>query len=258
MFFQHFSYLIAWVVLQFMSTLACAQLLFFSENYPPYNFEDNQEIKGIAVDLLKEMHHQMGLPDPKIRIEPWARSYYNAQNIENAVVFSTTRTDEREQLFKWVGPIIDNEIVFLARKDRNIVVPDRYSLRNFRIAAVRLDIGEDVINRFQIHQHQTEIVTFPEQAARMLAFNRVDLWVYSLPPARYIQKVYGLNAEDFEVVFSYGSAGFLYYAFNLNVNDDVIIEYQQTLDSLVSDVGSEGETKYQQILKRYGAEIEDY
>ncbi len=246
------AYPVLWLVL---AGCAHADLRFFSENYPPYNFEEHHKVKGIAADLLREMHLILALPEPEIQVEPWARSFYNAQYINNAVVFSTTRTLEREHLFKWVGPIIDNQIVFLARKDRRIEVPDKYSLRHFMIAAVRLDIGEEVLNRFGVLDEQKAIVSFPEQAARMLALNRVDLWVYSLPPARYIQTIYGLDTEAFEVVFNYGSVGKLYYAFNPAIPDELIQRYQTALQQTMTEIGADGLTTYQRILKRYGSEL---
>ena len=57
-----------------------------------------------------------------VKLRSWAKSYSVAQKKKNAMVFSTTRTDSREALFKWVGPIATATVGIVALKSKKIVI----------------------------------------------------------------------------------------------------------------------------------------
>ncbi|MGV8495432.1 hypothetical protein ACV342_32445, partial [Pseudomonas aeruginosa] len=48
---------------------------------------------------------------------PWDRVYQQALSEPGYGVFSTARTPEREDKFKWVGPLAVNDWVLMARGD---------------------------------------------------------------------------------------------------------------------------------------------
>ncbi len=53
---------------------------------------------------------------------PWDRGFLFAQNEDNTILFSTTRTQDREKMFKSVGPIFTNAMCLIVRKDSNIKI----------------------------------------------------------------------------------------------------------------------------------------
>lgn len=88
-----------------------------SEIDPPYNYLDsNAKPAGLVVEIVEEIQKRLGNTD-KIEIYPWARAYQIASNEENVILFSMARTKERRNLFYWVGPVIDNSWVLIARQD---------------------------------------------------------------------------------------------------------------------------------------------
>ena len=229
------------------------EIHFYTENYPPFNFRDGVKASGISVEILIKIHQKMGKSDDvKIHFAPWARSYHNALQLKNAAVFSTTRIDDREGLFKWVGPIVDNNIVIVGKKARNFSIKLKSDLMGYKIGAVRYDIGELVLKRLGMPEDQMVIVTLPEQAARLLKLDRIDLWVYGWQVAKEIQKKLDLDTAKYEVIFNYGSAGKLYYAFNKDIDDKVIEKYQQALDLIKTRITDSGKTEYELILEKYG------
>ena len=62
----------------------------------------------------------------EIQLVPWTEGYQAALKGNNTVLFTTARTPEREQAFKWVGPIYTDRDVIFAKPDRgiNINSPD--------------------------------------------------------------------------------------------------------------------------------------
>ena len=63
-----------------------------------------------------EIQKRIGSPEP-IQVYPWARAYKMALEEENVVLFGMTYTQDRSELFKWVGPLATKRDILLARKD---------------------------------------------------------------------------------------------------------------------------------------------
>lgn len=75
-----------------------------TEPYPPYNFEKDSEIRGAAADQVHIIFSKAQV-DYRMQILPWARAYSMATSEELTCIYSTTHTDERDKLFKWVEPL---------------------------------------------------------------------------------------------------------------------------------------------------------
>ena len=115
---------------------------FYTENYPPANFVANGMLQGITVDSLKLMWQEMGLPEHDINIVPWARGYKNTLSAPNTALFTMSRTNAREPLFKWVGPLFKSVHVLMAKKSSNIKINNVGDLFDYRVATIRGDISE--------------------------------------------------------------------------------------------------------------------
>lgn len=78
-------------------------LIITTEDAPPHNMtkQGSDEITGLATELLKT-----ALDETKIKysitLHPWSRAYQMAQKDNDTCVYSTTRTGQREPLFKWI------------------------------------------------------------------------------------------------------------------------------------------------------------
>ena len=96
-----------------------------TENYPPFNMSidgadsaKESKIIGISTEIIQELFKRAKIKYT-IQLYPWKRAYWMAKNKANHGVYSTTRTPERENLFKWVGPLGENHWVFFAKKKRD-------------------------------------------------------------------------------------------------------------------------------------------
>lgn len=86
-------------------------LLGFTENLPPLNYQDDSgAAQGFSVELLRLMAAAAGLP-LELQVMPWLRSMQMAEAQPASVLFSLTRTPEREAQFQWVGPIAQRRIL---------------------------------------------------------------------------------------------------------------------------------------------------
>jgi polar amino acid transport system substrate-binding protein len=69
-----------------------------------------------------------------IKLVPWARGYHLVQTTENTILLSTTRIEEREKMFKWVGPIFQNTSGLIAKKARGLKIGGVEDIRKYKVA----------------------------------------------------------------------------------------------------------------------------
>lgn len=226
-------------LLLFFSSFAQAgdfdRLDFLTEEYPPYNFRgDSGQLAGIAVDLLEETLKTMG--SSKTRADflllPWARGYSDTLNpSQRNVLFSTTRTPERESLFKWAGPIAVNNVTVIALKDNSKTITSDAELKDYRYAVIRGDIAGILLGSKGVLKPNILDVTSFDALLRQLQFKRVDFIVYGNNVARWQMKKLGANPSDYKEVYPLDSSE-LYYAFNISIDDEVVDAYQKAIDQV--------------------------
>ena len=155
-------------------------IVFMTEQYPPYNLEQDNKLQGIAVDTLALMLQRAGSTQTHEDIEmlPWARGYKRVQLEPNACLFSTTRTEEREALFKWVGPIAPNKVGLIARKERNIKIDSEEDIKKHKIGTIRDDIAEQFLVNAGISVDSMDRVADSVLNIKKLNRGRIDLWAY--------------------------------------------------------------------------------
>ena len=121
-------------------------VVLLTENFPPYNmavngknFAQEENIDGIAVDIVREMFKRAGVQYSLTLRFPWDRIYKLALEKPGYGVFVTARLPEREQLFKWVGPIGPDDWVLLAKGDSPLSLASLDEAKQYRIGAYKGD-----------------------------------------------------------------------------------------------------------------------
>ncbi|MGC9403542.1 substrate-binding periplasmic protein [Vibrio genomosp. F10] len=227
-------------------------LSFYTENYPPANFEEKGNISGYSVDILIAAGQAVGkeITTSQISVLPWPRSYRNALNLDDAALFSTTRTEHREKLFHWVGPITDIKVVVLARKQDNITINAPIEMSKYRIGVIRDDIGEQSLLTLGIPRNSMQEATTVTVLAEQLMKGRIDLLAYDEKAAYWWASQVGIDSDRFESIYVL-EEGQLYYAFNKSIEQDILAELQKGLDIIKSQKDDQGVTLHQKILNKY-------
>jgi polar amino acid transport system substrate-binding protein len=211
------------------------RLTFITENYPPYNYLEKGELKGSSVGILKAMLHHSGIKPgaAEIRVLPWARGYDTTLLTPDTVLFSTTRTSAREDLFQWVGPLAAGRVVLLAKKDSHISIANLEALQNgkFSMVVIGEDIGAQKLLESGVSPARMHTAVNNESAMNMLVANRVSLWAYGEDVAHWLLRKYGHDPDDFETVYVL-SEDPLYFAVNGDTDPAVVERLQQILDDL--------------------------
>lgn len=240
------------IALTIVATQAQAEglnkLEYLTEEYPPFNFTtEDKQLKGIGVDLLIAAleNKSAGVTVSNIKVLPWTRGYRQALKGPMTVLFSTTRTEQREPLFKWAGPIVASKNSVIARKDAGITINSPNDLAQYNIGVVRDDIGEQLVRALGVvPDNKVKPQAKAENIIQQLQSKRIDLLAYELNSLRYQVKKLGLNNEDFVEVHVLNE-GQLFYAFSPDAPDALVSELQSGIDA-VKESG-----KYDEILKAY-------
>ncbi|MCD8521421.1 MAG: transporter substrate-binding domain-containing protein [Saccharospirillaceae bacterium] len=222
-------------------------LKYITESYPPYNFKEGDKLQGIAVDLLVAATVAAGDPlsVDSIRVLPWPRAYMLAQKEAGTVLFSTTRTEQREPLFQWVGPIASTRVVLMARKADNIVINNADDISRYMVGAILDDIGEQLLKSAGVADSAIKIIPSADALAKMLGAGRIQLWAYEENVARWYIKQSKLDNTQFEVVHVLKESD-LYYTLNNNIPAATVQRLQEGVNKIRNDNAA-----YQKILDRY-------
>ncbi len=217
-------------------------LIYMTEDYRPNNYWENGELKGISIELLKLMWAKMGYPEQSIQLLPWARGYYYLIREKNHVLFATSRTEERENLFKWVGPLYSVKIILIALSESSININSIEDAKKYMIGTIRDDVSEQLLVACGFEKEKLQRVNTIEQNLMKLKFGRIDLISFSEKGLNDYLKAGQFNSNEFRTVFAF-NGNKSYYAFNKSVPDALIRRFQKALDSLSRE--------HQAILDKY-------
>ena len=208
-------------------------VVLLTENFPPYNmaingknFAQEDNIDGIAVDVVREMFKRAGIPYSLTLRFPWDRIYKLALEKPNYGVFVTARLPEREALFKWVGPIGPDDWVMLARGDSKLVVNNLQQAKQYRIGAYK---GDAIAEHLEKEGLQPVTSLRDQENAKKLMAGQIDLWATGDPAGRYLARQEGVSG--LKTVLRFNSAQ-LYLALNKEVPDEVVQKLQKALDEM--------------------------
>jgi polar amino acid transport system substrate-binding protein len=229
-----------------------ANLTFYTEQLPPYNYMENGTLKGLSVDLLEEITEKMGkkVTREEVRLVPWTEGYQAALTQNNTVLFSTARTPEREQSFKWAGPFYSDRYVLFALPDRGITIESPEDLNEYRIGVIADDATTQQL--LDIGVNRSQIVSQNNVSANIAGLENgdIDLWACPEGAGRYFAEQATGNYYSYMVVYQLETQD-LYYAFSKDVPDSVVQSFQQSLEALKQEKDASGISTYDRILGRH-------
>ena len=233
-------------------TTMSANLTYYTEQLPPYNYIENGTLQGISVELLEAITEKMGkkVAREEIKLVPWTEGYQAALSGNNTVLFTTVRNLEREQSFKWAGPIYTYTNVLFARPDQEITIKSPEDLRGYRIGVVVDDIAVQQLLDAGVNKSQLVQETNASALVEKLDNGEIDLWAYPEEAGRYFSEQITGNYYSYKVVYKLQTQD-VYYAFSKDVPDSVVQSFQQALDTVKQEKDAQGISTYERILGRY-------
>lgn len=221
-----------------LPALAASELRIVTEELPPYNMTQGGLVTGMSTEVVQAVLKDVGIPAPAIQSMPWARAYDIALNSENVLIYSITRTPQREKLFKWVGVIAPTQWYLFARSGRNLpTLKAVEEARKHQIATVNEDVGEQylVAKGFVIGRNLQSSNKY-EFNYEKLKLGRVDYWIANELNATWLARQAGDDPDRMlvralplpDLMQDEG----LNMAFSLKTPDAVVERFRRSLETL--------------------------
>lgn len=222
----------ALLVMLLPGKLPAQTLRVLTEELPPLNFTENGRLTGLSVEVVEEILRRTGQTH-EIQSVPWARGYRAALDEPNVALFSTTRSEERESLFQWVGPLVEWNFVFYKKRGSPIALRTLDDARRVgSIATYRDDSREQFLKSkgFNNLDSSPKLMS----CARKLLEGRVDLWLDSNLSAHRIVRQLGHSPEEIEPVLTVKTSH-LYIAFSRQTPREQVERWQEALNEMSRD-----------------------
>lgn len=204
-------------------------LLLTTEDAPPYNYttDGGATIVGSATEAIHVLFKRAKV-NYRIAMYPWVRAIKMAETEKDTCVYSTTRTEEREKQFAWVGPIAPDNWMLFARADSPIQLHTLDDARQYTVGGYR---GDSVTLYLQGKKFIIDESLNDDQNAKKLDSGRIDLWATGILTGPFVANKMKTKIKPVITI----KKAELYLACNLGVPPATIARLNTTLQAMVKD-----------------------
>ncbi|WP_374347593.1 substrate-binding periplasmic protein [Chitinimonas sp.] len=207
-------------------------LTLLTEDYPPFNMLEQNEVGGIASHIVREGLKRAAI-DGQFQLLPWARAQMQTRSQADTCMYSAVRTAEREPNYVWIGPLVDDKIALFARADWPHKLGSMAEARKYQVGSYLGDAYGDYVERQGVTLDRA-----PADANNLpkLMSNRIDLWVAGSISGAYRASRLGLSSR-IKQVFAAGDPKDtqMWLACNLAIDPDVYRRLNTAIHSVLDD-----------------------
>lgn len=230
-----FWLLLLWFVVLFSPThieAACLKVL--TEEMPPFNYVEEGKVTGFSVKIVEQLIATTGvcIERDKILFWPWKRAYQAALEETNVMLFTTTRSPAREDLFKWVGPLYPREqVLFKLKANKGIHISSPEDAQKYKVLATNKSANYEFLieNGFESGKNLVT-VNKVDSKIKMFLSGRADIAFFLPIEIAYHLKQRNLSYQTVEKLPVGQGRLYYYLAFNKGVSDETITTFQNALD----------------------------
>lgn len=213
-----------------VSPVFAADLTAYTEEWPPYNYVIDHEVKGISTEILR-VACELAKLHCEFRLVPWARAYKIVSNTPNTLIYSTARDPTREKQFVWVGPILPRNAWAYGKTGMNTDIHGFKDLTSTRIGVVRDDAAQNDLIAVGVPISSFLVVNSHLDALRLMMLDKINLVVTTEIGMAWNMQIAGISPAAITKVIKV-KEGDLYYAFNLKSDPVVVVKLQASIDKL--------------------------
>jgi polar amino acid transport system substrate-binding protein len=218
-------------------------IIIAEKDYPPITFKNkNGKADGLAVEVTKLIMKNLKL-NQKIRVLPWNRAYNMLTQKPNVVLFSVSRTKQRENIFQWVGPIYNMKSNIYVKKDSTIKVNSLDDLKKLKSIGTYFNSFNEQYLKQKGFKNLKPIKNNILNIKKLMN-NRVDAITATNVTIKEMLKKAGYSTKDVKDIFTFMNVG-VYYAFSKGVPTEIIDAWNKEFKKL-QDSG-----KLQQIRDKW-------
>lgn len=213
----------------FISNVAAGTYIIMTEDYPPFNFTEDGKLTGLSTEVMFEILNRVKHPkDIKVRL--WSEAYEQTMQNSNCILYSMTRTKERQNAFKWVGPVAPDRVVFYEKKGSALKIKSLDDARKVGKIGTYKDSASEQLLKQEGFTNIVSAADDNENAAKLLS-GEIDLWIVGELTGIHKAKASGSDPAGFEKAMDVRETQ-LYIAFNRETPDEEIAKWQKALDEM--------------------------
>ncbi len=221
------------ILLSISTSYASDNITLLTENKPPINFiNKNGQTTGLSVELVQKMAKRLG-DACKIKVVPWNKGYKDTLKNSNTAFFSTTWSIERDKLFKWVGPLLTNQVILYKKKGNPVTINTIDDAKKVkRIGTYKNDSKEHILKLkgFKNLDSAIDNISNPKK----LMAGKIDLWISTAIQSGPTCKIAGINSSKIEPVLTLRKQK-MYLAFSKKTKDTIVNKWQKAFNSLLKE-----------------------
>ena len=209
-----------------------------TEEWPPYNYSEDGEAKGVVTDIVKEVMSRAGM-GYTIEVLPWARSYKMAMEEENVMIYSIFKLPNRESLFQWipVEGLAVRMYLFKPRHRTDIHIDSLESAKQFVVGVTR-DTSTHHYLLNQGFEENTNLIPLPSEKQNIQltlpGVERTDLLTGDILSLTRWLKLSGLDNDYLEEqLFLFKED--IYFAFGLKTSPGLVDRIRRAAAEVSTD-----------------------
>lgn len=155
--------------------------------YPPYHWQDGEQIIGASVDLNAKIFAELGIPFKVKYMGPWKRVLNNAQLGKVDMVLGLKRTDERESYLSFTDhPVFPNPFTIFTLKEKQFKFATWKDLKTHRGGKNAGDRYGDPFDTFAKEHLSIEDANSTQSNLRKLQAGRIEYVIHG----RYVGRAH--------------------------------------------------------------------
>lgn len=168
---------------------------------PPASYLDSHgQLTGFSVEVVQAIQRSLN-DKTKIEVMPEARAIHIARTQPNVLLFSFSKTEQREQEFYWIGQLVVKSWSAYALSSNSVQIKTLDQLRKVKaIGVVRGDIREEWLLEQDFNNLHPSVNH--QQNIQRLRSGRLDLIAYESQGIQHLLWEEGLNADDIKAVYT--------------------------------------------------------
>jgi len=214
----------------FISSAYAQTIQVITEEWAPYNYKEKGIIKGFSTEIVKATLKQADIKY-QLKLYPWARAYKMAKTNKNILIYTISRTSQREKMFKWVAPLAPMKTFLFKLKNNRIKVKSLQDLKKHTVGLVRGDVMHEFFESKGFSAgNNILLVTKPIQNIIKLLKGRIDFMIGNEIALSYQVNKMGFQFTKFEKVLLLINDGFYYMAFSKQTDDALVEKLKQAFE----------------------------
>lgn len=220
---------------------------------PPASYLDSHgQLTGFSVEVVKAI--QKSLNDKTvIEVLPEARAIHIARTEPNVLLFSFSRTTQREHEFYWIGQLSVKTWSVYALSSNPIEIQQLEQLHKVKaIGVVRGDIREEWLTEQGFDNLHPSVNH--QQNIHRLRSGRLDLIAYESQGIQHLLWEEGLTASEIKTVFNLKTSA-VYMLMSKKLTDQKLMQNWKSAADKFKQSGQQQflAEKWQMILRHYHA-----